>query len=448
MDGRVLVALADGPLVASPTWTRIDELQPNFCAGYDIRAGRQGPDEQTDTGSATVYFNDKWGYLDSANVSSPLYGLAGRQILLQLLDPVTGVWESQWRGIIDYQTTDFHDSQVLANVKLECVDVFDKLARTEMVPGQFGNTPRAGYEGTIFYEDTAGTVDDRIIQALGDAGVIYPDRAVVFSGNVKVGQTYYDPGDSVLEVLRDCVDSEIPMIGNHYVDRFGRYCFHGRESRFDPEAVAATTTTDRWTFTRWKAGDGAAIALDSTRAQIRVLSTDEGRRDVINAALVWPHEKTPGVLFPQEEIPDQIYTDLTSQGAYGYHALPPIQDLVVIEGSTTGNDSKTECQKYAELFVKNMKDPVKRVTALMLKSLHPDDPRAAATWAMATRADISDALDLKVSYPSGTGIDAEDYYIEGITKRVRPLNPDFDYVEAEFDISPAVWTMDTHGVFA
>lgn len=427
---------------SEPTWTRIDNSYENFCGGFEIRGGRQQADEQTDSASATVYFKDTQGYLDSANLSSPLYGLAGKQIWLQAYDPVAESWESQFRGVIDYQHTDFAPSQVVATVALECVGLFDFIARQNMVPGMFGDTPPAGKEGTIFYEDTDTTVDDRIIQILTDCSVPYPDRAVVFTGNVKLTESTYDPGDSPLEALRDCVDAEIPMLANQYEDRWGRYVFHGRESRFDPEAVEATTTADRWTFTRWKVGDGAAIALDADRAQMRVLATDEGRRDVINATLIWPTG------MPQEEMADQVYVDATSITDFGYHALPPIQDLQIASCPTTGNTPKVEAKAYGELLVKNMKDPIKRVTSLMVKALGPDDDRAEKTWAIMTRADVSDVIDLKVGYPGGVGIDAEDYYIEGYRKRVLRLNPDYDYMEVEFDISPAVWSMDTHGVFA
>ena len=77
--------------------------------------------------------------------------------------------------------------------------------------------------------------------------------------------------------------------------------------------------------------------------------------------------------------------------------------------------------------------------------------RAEATWGVLTKADISDIVNLKVGYPGGVGIgdpDGEDYYIESVTQRVRPLNPTHDYIEVDLGVSPAVWSMDTNGVFA
>jgi hypothetical protein len=68
---------------------------------------------------------------------------------------------------------------------------------------------------------------------------------------------------------------------------------------------------------------------------------------------------------------------------------------------------------------------------------------------MLTKADISDIVNLSVGYPGadGIGLQSYDQYIEGYTTRVRPLNGDFDYVERDFDVSPAEWSMDTHAVF-
>lgn len=446
-DGRVLVALDDGPLAASPTWTRLDDTD-NFVAGFDITQGKQDEFETTDTGTATVYFNDTAGLLDPANTSSPYFGkVDGKQILLQIFDPVTEVWEPRFRGLIDNATfdvnpaTDADGTPILANVQLECVDVFDYLAGLEMVPGMFGNTPPAGLEGIIFYEDTAGTVDDRIIQALTDASVD-SSRYVVFTGNVSVQECRYDPGDSLLVVLRDAADAELPFIANIYCDRQGRFVFHGREARFDPATVAAGAATGAWDFNTWKCGDGAAINADPARAQVRVLSYSRGRRDIINAALAWPQG------LAQNEVADNIAFDATSITSYGYHSLPPLENLIVKAGTTTGNTAKAECALYAQLYVANRKDPLVRVQSLTLKSLAPGDPRAAATWGMLTKADISDVVNISVGYPGGVGIQNHDHYVEGRSTRVRPLNADFDYVEVDMSVSPAEWSTDSHGVFA
>lgn len=462
-DGRILIAPDDGPLVASPTWVRIDDT-PNLVANIAIDRGRQSEQQQTDTGTMVVQLNDTDGTFDPNNTSSAWFGkIDGKQILCQAYDPTTATWESQFRGIIDYSTFDVHPAthpatgkSILANIQLECVDIFDYLAGLQMVAA--GNPLNSGNpyfgdafaDGVIVYAETAGSIDDRIEQALGDAG-IDPDMYVVFSGNVRAAESKYDNGESVLQVLRDAADAELPMIANIYVDRFGRFVFHGRYSRFDPDAVVLANP-GVWDFTRWKAGDGAAIALDSDRAQVRVLSYSRGPRDIINAALAWPAFSSSGVPFPQTEVPDNVYVDATSIDAYGYHGLPPIENLLIIEGirHSGGNVTpKAECANYAELYVKNMKDPLETVKTLTVKAIRPDDPRAAATWPLLTKADISDIINLSVGYPGadGVGIQDTDFYIEGMHKQIVPLNPDHDYVEVSYDVSPAVWSQDTNGVF-
>jgi hypothetical protein len=102
---RVGIAFDDGPLEPSPTWYWLDDesggiFPPQFVAGYDTSNGRQTLISQTETGTAKVYVNDRAGLLDDRNLSSPFVGkLSGRQVLLQLWNPVTAAWEPQFRGL-------------------------------------------------------------------------------------------------------------------------------------------------------------------------------------------------------------------------------------------------------------------------------------------------------------------------------------------------------------
>ena len=447
--GRVLIALDDGPLVADPTWTRLDDTD-NLVSGYDFQVGRQTLIAQTDTGTATVYLNDTTGDWSPATVM-----LAGKQIALQLFNPVTETWEPQFRGLIDEVTydinpaTDADGELILANLQIDCVDIFDYLAGYGLTPGLNGVLPPpTGSEGTIWYAETSGTIDGRIIEVLTDVG-IDPDMYVVFSGNVRGREVKYDADESALVVLRDASDAELPFIGNMYPDRYGRFCWHGRESRFDPDTVAAGAGSGSWDFTRWKAGDGLAINLDADRAQIRVLSYVRSRADTINAALAYPK----GVA--EADIPGQVFIDATSIDDYGKHAAQPMTDLLVKAGVTTGNDANAETLLYATLLVKNKKDPKLAVSALQVKTIDPADPRADKTWALLSRADISDIVNLALG-DAGAGTmyalpgdsPDDDHYIEGRAMRVRPLNPGYDYVELDLNLSPAVWSMDTHGVFS
>jgi hypothetical protein len=460
--GRVLIAFDDGPLVASPTWTVIDQggaFPNNFVSGYDVTSGRQTLLAQTDTGTATVYINDHVSALfDPRNSSSPYFGkLDGRQIALQLYDPVAATWNSQFRGHIDNVTYDIDDADdengdpINASIQLECVDIFDYLAGYGLTPGLAGvdpfangTAPPAGSEDSVYYAATTGTVDDRIIEILADVD-IDSTRSVVFSGNNKMLETKYNADEAALTALRDAADAELPFIANLYVDRFGRVVFHGRYGRFDPVGVAADAGPSQWDFHSWKLGDGKAVNADATRTQIRVLSYARGRSEVVNVAIGYPANT------PAPQMASQVYGDTASIAAYGKHQAPPMSDLLIATAVFDSTSSYAETFMFAELLVKNQKDPRESITSIQLKSINPSTPRSANVWSCLTQSDVSDVVNVKVGYPDGTGFTgsstADDYFIEGRNMTVRPANETFDYVELNLELSPFVWSADTHSVF-
>lgn len=429
--GRVCIAL-DNDMLDAPstmTWTRIDDT-PNLVAGIDISVGRQSEQDQTETGSATVYLNDKAGLFDPNNTGSTYFGkLHGKPIALQLWDPVTETWQSRFRGTINNYGWDISPSQVVSNVQIECVDLFDYLGNAQAAPGIAGDVPPKGAEAGVWYEDAHA--DDRIIQALTDASVD-SESYVVFSLNVRVQERMYDVSEVYLNIIREASEAEFPTIANCYCDRSGRFVVHGRYARFDPDSVAATAGT--WDFNRWKIGDGAAIVADSERAQVRGFSFSQARADIINAALAYPRGIKPS------DMPGQVVTDATSIGKYGIHSWSA-PDLIVLEGTTTGNDANDECKLYSQFQVDNLASPRTRITTLNLKALHPDDPRATATWGLLGGHDISDIVNVAITYPGGVST-PEDFYIEGGQMQIRPLNPDFDMVDLSLNVSPAAWYLD------
>ncbi len=460
-DGRVLIAWDDAPLEPNPTWTVIDQgtspFPQHFVSGYDTRSGRQTLTSQTDTGTATVYVNDREGLFDDRNGSSPYQGkLSGRQIMLQLYNPVTAIWEPQFRGLIDnYRYTmdgsavGADGNPVNASIEIDCVDVFDYLNGYGLTPGLDGVTAPSGSEDSVYYaaSGVGDFVGDRILEILTDAN-IDPTMSVLASGNVQVIETKYNADESALSALRDAADAELPFIANVYVNRSGLFCFRGRYSRFDPDAVAAAGGGS-WDFTRWKVGDGKAIQADPTRAQVRLLSYNRDRGDLINAAMCYPQG------LAATAIPGQVYADTSSITTYGKHATNPMTDLITANyagpGTISPDDGKTQCFLYAELLVKNKKDPRLSPTALQLKSINPADFRGSATWDVLTRSDISHIVNVAVGYAGGTGLlggaTVDDYYIEGRALTVRPANSAYDYVELDLEVSPFVWSADTHGVF-
>ena len=95
--------------------------------------------------------------------------LIGSPIQLQLLDPVTATVGAAVPG--RWSTTpsiEPNPTAVVSNVQMKCKDMFDYLARAEMVLGVCTATPYRTPEcdGAVFWED--GPVDTRIEDLLGD----------------------------------------------------------------------------------------------------------------------------------------------------------------------------------------------------------------------------------------------------------------------------------------
>ncbi|HSE45813.1 MAG TPA: hypothetical protein VLA89_10865, partial [Gemmatimonadales bacterium] len=309
--GRVLIALADGPLVAEPTWTRFDNLgELTRCYGFDCQTGRDSELDVTDTGTARVYFHDQNQTLDDDD-------LVGLQIMLQLYNPILAEWEPRWRGHIDDIEHDLVDGPPdipLANVALSCTGIFDYLGGAKMLVGVFGDVAPAGMNGVVFYEDER--VDDHIIKLLTDAQIASTMR-VVFTGNVNVNETLYDPDDSILAALRDAADAEFPGVANVYEDRFGRVAFHGRFARFDPETVAASASG--WDFNTWEAATREDVTTGI--AQIRAFAYNRPRARIINSYLAYPRADENGVEFDRSLIAGLLRTDATSISNFGYRSV-------------------------------------------------------------------------------------------------------------------------------
>lgn len=427
--GRVLIALAAGPLVAEPTWTRYDELTNCRCEGFDVSRGRQSELDTTDTGTARVFFHDRAQVLNDDD-------LIGLQIMLQTYDPVVEEWQPCFRGHIDDMSSELSPgAPELANVQVDCVDVFDYLGGARMLVGVFGDALPSGMGGVVFYED--GPVDDRLTTLLTDAGLA-SSMYVVFTGNVEVNETLYDPQDTILQALRDGADAEFPGIANVYVDRFGRVVFHGRFARFDPDTVSGDAGDAAWDFQRWSAATREDVT--SGVAQIREFAFNRPRDRIINAYTAWPRADENGVAFDMGSMIGQVSTDSGSISAYGYRSREAgdliIKRLKPAVGTSTGTE---QCKLIADFYVANYNVARKNVQRVTFKSLRPDDARAEATWALMTRCDVSDIIALTVDE---AGLAAEDYYVEGIQLSCRRLNPRFDMVTVTPNLSPAAYYTD------
>ncbi len=448
--GRVNLALVDDRFVWTPTWTRVDSID-NLVKGFDISRGKQTEADITDTSTATVYLNDRDGYFDPANVSSMFAGYLGRQILLQVYDPAAEEWVQQARMWIE--TVDFDinpatrdGTSIVSNVQLQCIDIFGLLSRlsmdvTEVTPATkpeysvpsnrvFGNTVPAGNEGVVFYEDSSAGdgsgFDDRINQVLADCGI--PDVwSVVFTGNIDLLEGLYDVGDSPMLVLGQAVEAEMPGVGQHYSDKFGRYVAHGRAARFHPLATwtsigASNAIRDAvWKFREWKVGDGAAIQLDSDRGQIRPpLGWTYSETKVRNVGYAYPKQTEVGgkwVAFPEDLKPGQMY-ETPGLSAYDRRVWSA-ENILVKAGTTTLNTGAEEALAYATFWATVLEDADVIVSQVTLKSIALNNPQADVSWAVMLNADISDVIN---------------------------VDPNMDMVTVTFNLSPKSYYDDDMGL--
>lgn len=437
VEGRVLIAPDDSPLEPDPTWERMDDVD-NFVADIAIDAGKQSEFDESQTNRATIRFNDTTGRIDPNNPSSPWYGnLYGKPILVQLYNPVEDAWFSRFRGTTKRPRYDLNPAtrngvSIVSNAAIECVGVFDYLARYQQTPGINGDPPPAAAAGSVFWED--GEVNDRIIAMLVSAG-IDPTRYVVFDGNVLVIETLYDPGDSILVGLRDASDAESPVAYVFYEDRFGRVVWHGRQSITDPDTVAAGAGSTAWDFQRYKIGDGAAITGDADFAQVRPpFQYSVPLEQIVNAALITPRRLSNAVEFDRTTIPSLVVSDATSITAYG---VVPFNYSDSINGGhkTNGDNAAEDCKRSAQFVVDNYKGALIRIDAETVKAIAPTDPRAEPTWNVLSRADIADVVTTNLGYPGGVGVGQDDF-IQGWSQTITPLNPGHDYVELSLKLSP------------
>lgn len=434
----VAIAFGAGPTVVSPTWTYLDTVDGIRVQEWTVSRGRPNELEKTSAGTATVTIADSAGVFDPNNGGSPYFPnvLPDKQAMIQLYDPCLAEWHTVFRGYIediDYDVrTITYESGVadkgLTFVTLQLVDAFAWLADHELQVGD-GDTPPSGSEGRVFYEATAGTLSDRLDAILADVG--WPSGlASLFSGNVRVTQTTYEPGTSALSALFDCVDSEFPGVANLFVDSSGILRFRGRQARFRPDVA-------EYDINRRDVGD-PAVTSDPTVAPIAELNYSLGKTFLYNSVTAMPQDSVVGTAITETEAAGQTLEDSTSITAHGKKGLT-FTDLLTIEGIHTGNTALEECLLFATYYRDNYKDPLPRITRMTFRSMEPSHRLAPALWKHMTRVEISDLLSVTTSHVGGGGFEDtgnQGYYVEGIRYTCRPGNTRVHDVTLELDVSP------------
>lgn len=439
---RIGIAFDDTTFEPDPTWTYITALDSAKAAAYTLDKGKQTEDDQVNTTKVVVNVFDRDGVLDPTNSSGPYYGLIEPllQLQVELWDPCAGEWQSRFRGFIEeWAYVPYPGSYVdpagvvegYSSIEISCVGIMEPLSSIQLQLGAFGDTPPTSSVGFVFFDNA--TFQDRITQVWGNAG-IDDFWLVAFTGNVEMAESPYSPSDNVMSVIQDAVDAELPSVANAYEDRFGRLACHGRLAEFDPEGTAAGASPGAWDFHTWKCGDGFHVALspDDT-AHLRSFAFSRGISSIRNSAYCTP----VGIAAADKD--GQLSTDPTSIGKYGIRSWSK-ENLYISAGLLTGKTAAEETKLMADFIVANFKDPKNRVTDLGFKSMHPDDPRAAATWALLSQWDVSDSMEVTITLPGraadSPNFNLEPFFIQGGQEKVTPLDPEFALVELTLDITP------------
>lgn len=423
---KVSVAFTDGPLVASPTWTRIDNLDGVHVQQISIDRGRPDEFSKVQTGTARLRIIDENGVLDPTNGASALYPdvKPDRQAKIELRNPVLDEWQTIFRGHIENLDFTVHLTRRWLEVELALVDGFAIFADYQLQPYPTdGDNPDAQSAGRVVYGATlSGNVGDRIEAIYTDVG--WPSGlADIFTGNVRVQQVVYEPGTSALSALYDAADAEFPGVSVLYMSRAGVLTFHGRQARFRPDVA-------EYGIRRQEVGDPSVTAGDATICPVHELSFGLGKSILFNSVLVLPQ----GVA--EADVAGQLAEDATSIAAHGKKSLD-YTDLLTLEGLATGNDYLEETALMGVYYRDNYKDPLPRITRMVFKSRLPTHRLADPLWKMLTRADVSDRLTLTTDHPGGGGFGGDDFYVEGLRYEISPANDQVPDVRLELDVSPA-----------
>lgn len=415
------VASSGTIFTVTPTWTRLDNLGGGLrLAQVDIRRGRSDEFERHGAGEMTVRFNDRGGDVDPTAVD-----WISRPMAFAVRDPVDGTWHPRFRGAVDDHSYELTESGLVKGaVVFECVDAIDYFANYELAPGLAGDTPPAQSQGYVFYEDTAVTGPQiRIEQAYADCG--WPSGlSSTFTGNVNLLETVYSPGESILAVIHDAADAELPGVGQHFVDKYGVACFHGRNARFDPAATAATAT--HWDFHAWSAPFfGPPFVVTRSRRIIR------------NQAMCYPQN------IVQADRVNQVVVAAGSIGTHGGRSWSA-ENLVLKGGITSGLTGDQEALTYANYIISNYANSIARPAQITFRAMRPTDIRGPDLWEFVSQVDISDTISVAKGHPGGGGVSAT-YFVEGISESWRPgvkdLDTGYPFLTMTLDLSPSTyWT--------
>lgn len=450
----IRIAFANDTHDTSPFWVRIDDptypavaSSSNLVSGWETHRGRQYELDKTQAGTATMTIIDQTGRFDPTNTAGPYYGQIKplKQAKITAQNPVDGSYHDIFTGYVESWDYTITPDENLLYVTANLSDGFELLTRAEVVPDGSGTTTYAGQQ-----------VDDRIRAALADAGwpSIYTN---IFTGNVDMQQTIYNPQTSILAVIQDAADAEFPNAANTFMDRWGRVAFRGRWARFNPSAyetrdVNSNPPLGAKQIIVWNVGDRAA-ADTFVIAPIADIQWTLDLKNIINACLCMPYN------IAQSFISGQLKTDSGSISQYGVRALS-IPDLL-IDSSIAGPgaappggdgvgkpaaDANTECQIIGQYFVDNYAQPVEMISSISFIAQDPKSTLGPPLWKFLTGVEIGDIVVVTQTNPGGGGFRATQFFVEGIHNVVSLGSGTYPQWTMNLDLTPRTWYSKFDGV--
>ena len=425
----VYIAFGDPTLTDSPTYLPVSGVQ-----GWNSDRGREYELDKTQAGTVVVNVIDPDGMYDPTNPNSPVFGLIGPLSPAQVVsvNPVTKVTEPVLTGFVESWNYVFDPQQTPAAMLLtvNLSDAFEPFARAETVPDSSGTTIL-----------DADLVDDRITGTLADIG--WPaDQELIFSGNVHLQKTIYNPQTTQLSVLQDCADAELPNAANVFMDKWGQVAFRGRFSRLIPETFGPriggmTPPAGHQAINFWEVGDRNAAETFGI-APISEIEWTLDLKNVINAVVCTPN----GIA--QNEIANQIVSNADSIAQYGTRVLS-ISDLLTLDQVADPSqgqlalDANDACMIFGMYYVDNYSTPVEMISAISFKTRDPSDPLGPPLWALICGIEIGDVLKVWVTNPGGGGFREVQFFVEGVHHAVKTLRGGlFDWTMT-LDLSPRAW---------
>jgi hypothetical protein len=124
---RVRIAFADGPYVASPTWTDVT----SYVRAINTSRGRTDDWQNFDSGSATLILDNRDRRFDPTYTSSPYYGnlQPRRQILIDATTDSIN-YHDVFRGYVDGWPVELTDAGYDSTVTISCYDLLGLIAQT------------------------------------------------------------------------------------------------------------------------------------------------------------------------------------------------------------------------------------------------------------------------------------------------------------------------------